>query len=237
MASESIDQKPVRPDRVHPQPVPPLPSVEGLTEDRASTTYSHYRTGLSNHRTSLSEHRTDLSEFRTDLSQHRTGLSEHRTDLSQHRTELSEHRTNLSDKRTDLSMRRTGMGLQRTRMGADRTLMAEIRTSLSLIGFGFTLYKAFEGLVKAGSLGADNAPRNFGLILILLGMLILVGGIWRHFQFAMELRKRRQELIVDGLIHGESAFPLSIAAIVAVGLLLVGVLATLSIIFNSSFLG
>ena len=44
----------------------------------------------------------------------------------------------------ELSSRRTGMSFQRTRLSADRTLMSVIRTALSMIGFGFTIYQAFE---------------------------------------------------------------------------------------------
>ena len=55
-------------------------------------------------------------------------------------------------------------------MAADRTLMAEVRTSLSMIGFGFTIYQTFESLAKSNVLNGGNAPRNFSLLLILLGM-------------------------------------------------------------------
>ena len=33
------------------------------------------------------------------------------------------------------------LATERTRMAADRTLMGWIRTALSMIGFGFTIYK------------------------------------------------------------------------------------------------
>lgn len=212
-----------RPERVTPTPVPPIPDVAGMPPEEASTEYSHYRTGLSNHRTGLSEHRTDLSEFRTDLSQHRTGLSEHRTELSGHRTEMS--------------MRRTGMSFHRTRMSADRTLMSVMRTALSLIGFGFTLYQAFEKLRDAGVLHHAAAPRNFGLTLVLLGVLLLIGGIVNHVRFAVELRETRSEMRKEGLIHGESLYPVSISFICALILLLVGLAAGASIIFDFSLFG
>lgn len=198
-----------RPERFTPTPVPPLPDVgpDGL-EDVSSI----------------------FSQFRTKLSRKRTGLSEHRTDLSEYRTDLSDHRT-------ELSKRRTGMSIQRTRLSADRTLMSEIRTSLSMIGFGFTLYQAFAKLAKVGTFNDANAPRNFGLTLIVLGMLILIGGIWRHVQFANDLRARRKLLIAEGLIHGDSNYPVSIPLIVAVGLLLVGLFSVISILTGVSLFG
>lgn len=198
-----------RPERVVPQPVPPLPDVAGLPEDEASTTYSRYRTGLSNHRTGLSEHRTDLSEFRTDLSEHRT----------------------------DMSMRRTGMSFHRTRMSADRTLMAFMRTALSLIGFGFTLYQTFEKLRDAGVIQHAAAPRNFGLTLIGVGVLLLIGGIINHVRFGLELRKTRSDMKAAGLIYADTLFPVSISFISAVILMLVGLAAGASILLNFSLFG
>ena len=41
----------------------------------------------------------------------------------------------------------------RTLMAADRTLMAWIRTSLSLLSFGFTIYKILQGFAESGALG------------------------------------------------------------------------------------
>lgn len=207
---------PTRPDRVLPESVPDLPEIGPEEESQASTIFSRFRTKLSRRRTGLSEHRTDLSEFRTDLSQHRTDLSEHRTELGMHRT---------------------GMAIQRTRMAGDRTLMAELRTSLSMISFGFTIYQTFKSLAKAGMLNGGNAPHNFGLALIVLGMLILVGGIWRHFQFANELRARRAELTGAGLIHGHASYPVSVTLVVALGLLAVGCLAAANIVFGLTLFG
>ena len=43
-----------------------------------------------------------------------------------------------------LAVERTDWALDRTYMAADRTLMAWVRTSISMIGFGFTLYKFLQ---------------------------------------------------------------------------------------------
>lgn len=205
-----------RPERVTSPPLPALPAVEGLGADQASVTYSTHRTKLSTHRTALSEHRTDLSEFRTDLSTHRTNLSTHRTAMSK---------------------RRTGMSFQRTRMSADRTLMSVIRTSLSLIGFGFTLYQAFDKFRQAGAIANANAPRNFGVALVAIGILVLVVGIVYHVQFMTELRRTRHEMAGGELIYGESRFPFSFTLMAAVALLLVGVAAIASMVFKVALFG
>ena len=132
----------------------------------------------------------------------------------------------------ELSSRRTDMSLQRTRMAADRTLMGAIRTSLSLIGFGFTIFQVFQKLYEAKVLIRAQAPRNFGLALVLLGVAMIVLGIAYHGKFMLELRRQRQRLKADGLIHGDSPFPVSMTLIVAVLLLLVGLLAIVSMVFN-----
>ena len=132
----------------------------------------------------------------------------------------------------ELSSRRTGMSFQRTRMGADRTLMAAIRTSLSLIGFGFTIFQVFQKLYEAKLLQRAEAPRNFGMVLVLLGIAMLVLGIAYHGAFMLALRRERAQMTADGLVHGESAFPVSMTLIVAVLLLAVGLMAITAMVFN-----
>jgi uncharacterized membrane protein YidH (DUF202 family) len=194
----------VRPNRLPESPVPPIPKVDESKSDVASVQYSAYRTSLSNHRTGLSEHRTSLSEYRTDLST---------------------HRTDLSTERTDMSMRRTGMSFQRTRMSADRTLMSVIRTSLSLIGFGFTIFQFFQKLHEAEVLQSSQAARNFGTALVLLGIAY-------HISFMLGLRRQRERMKAAELVHAESHFPVSLTLLVSFLLLIIGLFAIASMVFN-----
>ena len=130
-------------------------------------------------------------------------------------------------------MRRTGMAFQRTRLAADRTLMGVIRTSLSLISFGFTIYQFFEKLRDANLMVRGTAPaRNFGTTLVLLGIGMLILGLAYHIMFMLGLRSARARMSSDGLIHGESGFPPSLVAIVAVCLLIIGVVAAISMVFR-----
>ncbi len=134
---------------------------------------------------------------------------------------------------TELAARRTGMSLQRTRMSADRTLMSVIRTALSLISFGFTIFQFFHKLNEMLPLGRSGAPaRQFGVALVLLGIGMLVLGIAYHVAFMYELRRQRRRLTDFGLIHGESAFPVSLTLIIAILLLAIGLLAVLSMVFH-----
>ncbi|KRG67720.1 membrane protein [Stenotrophomonas terrae] len=198
-------QQHARPHRNVPQPVPPVPEVDTANSDQASVAYSAYRTGLSNHRTGLSEHRTDLSEYRTDLS----------------------------DDRTEMSMRRTGMSFQRTRMSADRTLMSIMRTALSLISFGFTIFQVFNKLLHEPAVRlASDAPRNFGVAMVGLGILALTLGIVYHLNFMKALRIERNSMVQQGLLHGESPYPVSATLITAGLLWLLGLFAIVSMVFN-----
>jgi uncharacterized membrane protein YidH (DUF202 family) len=200
----------VRPDRVPETPPPPIPDLDVPKDDVSSL----------------------FSQFRTKLSTHRTGLSEHRTALSEHRTDLSTYRTDLSTERTEMSMRRTGMSFQRTRLSADRTLMSVIRTSLSLISFGFTIFQIFQKLHEQEIVSRAGAASNFGTALVLLGIAMLVIGIVYHLQFMKGLRHQRDSMKAEGLIHGESGFPPSMTLITAILLLIIGLVAIASMVFN-----
>ena len=133
----------------------------------------------------------------------------------------------------ELAARRTGMSFQRTRMSADRTLMSVIRTSLSLIGFGFTIYQVFAKLHEADVLKSAAAPHHFGLALVLLGVTMLVVGIGYHVAFMISLRRQREQMKAEGLIHGESQFPVSLTLMVALLLLAIGFLAIASMVFKA----
>jgi len=133
---------------------------------------------------------------------------------------------------TELAMRRTGMAFQRTRMAADRTLMAVIRTSLSLIGFGFTIFQFFDKLKEAGVLKGAAPARNFGMSLLLLGIIMLILGIVYHVRFMLGLRNLRRAMKAEGIVHGESGFPASLVLIVAVVLLLIGCVAVISMVVH-----
>ena len=141
-------------------------------------------------------------------------------------------RSVFDDPSTELSSRRTGMSFQRTRMSADRTLMSVMRTSLSLIGFGFTIFQFFEKLKQADALAHAAAPRNFGITLVLLGILMLIGGIVYHANFMLHLRRQREAMMAEGLVHGESGFPVSLTLITALVLLAIGIVAVVSMIFQ-----
>ncbi|HVE23360.1 MAG TPA: DUF202 domain-containing protein [Acidocella sp.] len=117
-------------------------------------------------------------------------------------------------------------------MGADRTLMAVIRTSLSLISFGFTIFKVVQNLSDAKLIKLNSSVPHFGIGLVLLGILMLATGIVYHGQFMWRLRAIRKGLIAEGLIRGETPFPPSFTLGTALILLGIGVAAILSMFFR-----
>src|SRR5215813_5535092 len=140
--------------------------------------------------------------------------------------EINDHEVNLMS--AELSSRRTALAFQRTRMSADRTLMAVIRTSLSLIGFGFTIYQFFRYLRETAGepqLLRSEAPRKFSMALVMLGVVMLSLGIWKHVAFMLELRAERKTFVDQGLIPGDDKFPISITLITATLLLTIGLIA------------
>lgn len=76
----------------------------------------------------------------------------------------------------------TQLSVQRTLLSNERTLMSWIRTSVSLAGFGFTIYKFFQSLIEEGILhGHFHGARIVGLFLIGFGFSSLLIGIIEFF--------------------------------------------------------
>ena len=121
----------------------------------------------------------------------------------------------LAQDRTDLAWARSVMALE-------GTMMAWIRTSLSMIGFGFTIFKFLETLQKGGSaLANENAPRNLGIFLILLGMGLLLLFI---FQFRIAMARIQQFSGMERKV--------SLSMIGAIGVLIAGLFSLLNILFS-----
>jgi putative membrane protein len=127
------------------------------------------------------------------------------------------------DRGTALAEERTDVALDRTRMAAERTLMAWVRTTLSMIGFGFTIFKFFQYLQQTGSAAGwrPQAPRNLGLALVLLGVVMLVLAIGQHCLFLRRLRERSGQ-----------KFTLSLSLVAAFFITLIGLFALSNLLFR-----
>jgi putative membrane protein len=76
------------------------------------------------------------------------------------------------------------LALRRTFLAHERTLMAWVRTSVSLISFGFTIYKFFQYLSQEIPFQRKTyfGPREFAVAMIGLGVLSLAMAVidYRH---------------------------------------------------------
>jgi putative membrane protein len=77
----------------------------------------------------------------------------------------------------------------RTVMAADRTLMAWVRTALSMLSFGFTIYKFLDGVETSQHLAPSHAPQNIGLFLAGAGTLSMIMGTFEYFSTLQDLNR------------------------------------------------
>jgi len=87
---------------------------------------------------------------------------------------------------------RTRLAYERTILARERTLMAWLRTAVSLITFGFTIYKFFALELKAQAPARVHqiiGPRLFAIILIAIGLFALVVATLENIQYRKSLRK------------------------------------------------
>ena len=117
---------------------------------------------------------------------------------------------------------RTDLAVERTLLAADRTMMAWIRTAISMIGFGFTLYKFLEYMVqqKEAALVTLHRPRNLGLAFIGLGIFSLVIAVVQDWQFTRRL------------LGHERRKPINLSLLVAGMVALIGVFAFMSVLWR-----
>ena len=133
--------------------------------------------------------------------------------------ELAQQRTGLADERTSLA-------LDRTRLAHERTLMAWVRTAVSLISFGFTIYKFFQGLREAERIESAHhlfGPRGFALVMIGLGVGSLVLATIQH-------RAEMKRLAAEYSQYGP--LPRSTSMVVATVVGSLGILALILVIFR-----
>jgi putative membrane protein len=107
------------------------------------------------------------------------------------------------DKSKSSSLTSKQLGADRTWMAHERTLMAWIRTATSMIGFGFAVYKFFEG--RPPNPNALLTSRDFAILMIGFGLIALLLATIQH---AIEIRsiadlttrKRRSIALVLSLL-------------------------------------
>src|SRR5687767_8010576 len=84
----------------------------------------------------------------------------------------------------------TDLAFERTVLAENRTLMAWIRTAISMISFGFTIYKFFhEAREKVNVPHKVLTLRLVGMIMIIFGLLALGWGLADHYTMLKKLKK------------------------------------------------
>jgi putative membrane protein len=110
------------------------------------------------------------------------------------------------------------LAFERTLLAENRTLMAWVRTAISLISFGFTIYKFFQE--TGGPTHHFFTPRKVGMIMIIFGLLALIWGLMDHRDTLKKLRKSYPDI------------QRSRATILAILVLLFGVVMFLGVLFR-----
>lgn len=99
---------------------------------------------------------------------------------------------------SELAQFNTELAVERTIMAADRSLMAWVRTALSMISFGFTIYKVIEGLQhEAAHTIKAEMPRDMGLFLTGLGTVAMVMGTIEYWLRLKHLRENSRLRIMQ----------------------------------------
>jgi putative membrane protein len=90
----------------------------------------------------------------------------------------------------NLSLISTQLSWMRSDLSNLRTLLAWARTSVSMIGFGFTIYNFYRGFLEdlANGRGAEPA-RNLGLALVGAGTVAMLVAIWNYWSINNALQK------------------------------------------------
>lgn len=110
---------------------------------------------------------------------------------------MTNEKTIIAGKTPDPAKENMDMAVDRTVMSADRSLMAWVRTGLSLISFGFTIYKFLEyskeQLLVSGKIPVSvSGPKVIGLFMIGVGILCLVLGTVENMTIIRNLRQRHE---------------------------------------------
>jgi putative membrane protein len=118
----------------------------------------------------------------------------------------------------------TTLAVDRTRLAYERTMMAWLRTSTSLISFGFTIQKFFQIENKgAPQFGGFLGPGNFGRLMIVAGLVVLLLSAVDHRREVANLKSQYPEINI------KRSMATWLSAVIAT----LGILAMISVMIRS----
>src|SRR5205823_13878286 len=112
------------------------------------------------------------------------------------------------------------LAVDRTRLAYERTLMGWIRTAISLITFGFTIYKVFQ-IEGAGKQHGIISATEFSVLMIVFGLVCLLMATLEHRRELNALKAEYPEIP-----------PRSLARVLAALISLLGILALLAVLLR-----
>jgi len=115
------------------------------------------------------------------------------------------------------------LAVDRTRLAHERTLMAWIRTAVSLISFGFAIFKFFQYLRESRPEDPPHSaigPHLFAILMILIGLTALT----------LAWIQNRQELAA--LREQAGPTPYSLASVIAAMVTGLGIVALIAVLFR-----
>jgi putative membrane protein len=104
--------------------------------------------------------------------------------------------------------------------------------AFGVVAPGFTIHQVFERLKESEVIEHAASGRDFGSMLFVFGLLMLLTGIVHHVWCTWTMRKLRSAMGDDALVHGESPFPPSMTLVTAQLLLVMGMVSFPSMILR-----
>ena len=117
----------------------------------------------------------------------------------------------------NLSLISTQLSWMRSDLANLRTLLAWARTSVSMIGFGFTIYNFYRGFLEdIGGTRGDDAARNLGMALVAAGTFAMVVAVWNYWGINQYLQSLDESLHITARLKRRWIYSYVLAAVIAV---------------------
>ena len=113
----------------------------------------------------------------------------------------------------DLSLTGNQLAWMRTELSNLRTLLSWARTSVSMIGFGFTIYNFYRGFLEDLASGRQDAARNLGVALVGAGTLAMIVAIWNYWSINKALHEMEADLQIPAHLKRRWLYSYALAAL------------------------